>query len=58
MVGIGKYTDAQIRFIIDGKKCGASNSEIVQAFRQRWVFQGLSTGSVKYVISKYQDDPE
>jgi hypothetical protein len=50
--------DAQIRFIVTAKKQGASNSEIVNAFRQRWVFQDFSTGSVKYVVSKYQDDPK
>ncbi|KIM98043.1 hypothetical protein OIDMADRAFT_57550 [Oidiodendron maius Zn] len=57
MVGTGKYSDAQIRFIVTAKKQGWTNSEIVNAFRQRWLFHDFSIGSVKYVVHKYQDDP-
>jgi hypothetical protein len=58
MVGTGKYTVEQICFIVAAKKQGATNSEIVIAFNQRWLFHGFTTGSVKYVVHKYQDDPE
>jgi hypothetical protein len=58
MVGTGRYTDFQIRFIVGSKKQGYSNSEIANAFRQRWRLSDFTSGSVKYVVGKYQDNPE
>jgi hypothetical protein len=58
MVGICKYTDQQIQFIVVAKKHGCTNKEIAMAFHQHWPFaKDVTAGSIKYVVSKYQDDP-
>jgi hypothetical protein len=57
MVGTGRYRQEQIHFIVQSKRQGMSNADIVVQFKLRWVFHDFTIGSVKYVVNKYRNDP-
>lgn len=62
MVGISKYSSEEICFVVERKKMGMSNAQIANMYCAHWGgikdVRDFSIGSVKYIVSKYQDDPK
>lgn len=57
MVGIRRYTDEQVFFILDRHVMGLGRREIADDFRRRFGVREYSPSQVQYVVEYYGRDP-
>jgi hypothetical protein len=53
MVGVKKYEDEEIRFILEWRKKGRKPKNIVDLCREKWPRREFKESGIKYVFATY-----